>query len=109
MKSANDDVRTAVEEAVRPEREELASYRATLAEVRQMIADNQRGLDELQQMVNGSIQKSATDVRGEVVDLVEKTARLAQWVGYGSGQEAARPSIGSGVEAARIFWGIADE
>ena len=108
MKSAGDPVTEAIREALQPTYERASEERRSLDEIRQLIADNQRMLDDLDAQMNGGIEKSHDDLRTEAATLADKVQQIRSWTGADVRQSIQKAERLTAAEASRLFWGLDD-
>ena len=106
MKSAGDPVADAIRDALRSTYERASEERRNLDEIRQLIADNQRMLNDLDALLNGRSEKAHDDLRPEAASLADKVQQIRSWTGTDVRQSIQKAERLTASEASRLFWGL---
>lgn len=102
----NDDLANAINEAIRPAVDALQRDRSELHEVAELVAENQRAIDDLTEQLQGRIEKSADDTRTKVAKLADDVRRVQVWTGTDVRTSIEKAESMDAVEASRLFWGL---
>lgn len=106
MKSEQDDIAQAINEAMTPVVEQLRRERDEVQELGRLIAANQLALDDLTAQLEGRIEKSEDDLRTKTSKLADDVRRVQEWMGGDVRTSITKAENLDALEASRLFWGI---